>query len=131
MPGGDRVNDYRPVPGDRVHVTIAMVVDETGRFLAENMHGDPWLWLPLDPCIVRVERALPVDEYALIVAEVCEQGTCLLELRDQAPPFGAPGEEIVPDLRWVISGTSHVVESHRIEPGWRSLDRRTLRTVDR
>lgn len=106
--------------GDKAHLTVqatyfdhAWIIGGHGALITDDSEH-----------IVRVEPAMPDTEGALIIADVDCGGTCLLRLQDVAPPFGAPGE---PDLKWVIAGTTLVIETVRICPGWVVIDPATKR----
>jgi hypothetical protein len=124
--GGDRVSDYQPKPGDQVHVTFAMFVDETGQYRVERGGALVHMGSPNDPSIVRIERSLPVLEGTLILAHVEEQGVRLLELTNVEPPFSEAG----PSFAWVIVGSpGSVAALYAIGQDWVEIDSQTLREV--
>ena len=114
--------------GDKAHLTVqATYADHAWHIVAGTGAGQV-VWIPDDSeRIVLVERALPDTEGALVIADVDCGGTCMLRLQDVAPPFGAPGEPPAPDLKWVIAGTTLVIETVRICPGWVAIDPATKR----
>lgn len=122
VPAGQECGGYVPKPGDQVHVTLAMVVDGAGQYRVFSEHGSLiHLVSPADRHVVRVERALPVAEGALVLARLDCQGVCLLELVNTAAPFSDE-----PSLAWLIKNTDHRVGPYLIEPGWVQIDPETL-----